>query len=147
MVRKYKFCINCRRTIPEIEIQRGLYVGADRGLLCATCAQRLDEAVEAVVPKPAAPAEASEEPRRPSAEQNENAADLLSGIRQQLEAIQRILMFEKSSAWNVLGGVAQCLALGMLLTGVFRWLEDPLSLLVVALVFQVMALTFLVKGK
>ena len=71
----------------------------------------------------------------------------LSGIQEQLERIHRVIMFEKSSAWNVVAAVVQCLAIMLLIAAAFRWLEKPIELIVVALTFQVMALTFFVKGK
>ena len=77
----------------------------------------------------------------------EPPAQLLDGIRQHLEAIHRTLVFEKSSPWNVLATVAQCLAVGMLILGAINWADNPMHLLLVALIFQVMALTFFVRGK
>ncbi len=156
MARKYKFCANCRRTLTDSELQRSLYVDTDRGLLCATCAQRLDEIEETPETKPveakaeqAQPTDLEPAPQavQPETDEGEPTSDDLRGIRQQLEVIRRSVMFEKSSTWNIVGAVAQCLALGMLLTAAFRWLDNPLNLLLIALLFQVMALTFFVKGK
>jgi len=128
-------------------------VETERGLLCATCAQRLDEEA-APEPKPAQPEAVQARPdpelTQTAPARTEDAARLgedLRGIRQKLDLIHRAVMFEKSSTWNVVGAVAQCLAAGMLLAAAFRWLEDPLNLLLVALMFQVMALTFFVKAK
>ena len=47
MPRKFKFCFHCRRTIAENEVKQGLFVRTPQGLLCATCAQQLDEETEA----------------------------------------------------------------------------------------------------
>ena len=154
MARKYKFCINCRRTITDAELSRGLYVESRRGMLCATCAQRLDED-PAESPPPAqspeaAPVEKVEAVQEPPAPKDDRATvhgDHLDGIRQQIEAIQRILLFEKSSTWNVLGGVMQCLAVGMVVVGALKWLDEPMNVLLVALVFQLMALTFFMKAR
>ena len=155
MARKFKFCINCRRTITETELHRGLYVESKRGMLCATCAQRLDEEpIES--PPPLAPssetapvekAEAVQERPAPKDDRTTVHGDHLEGIRQQIEAIQRILLFEKSSTWNVLGGVMQCLAVGMVVVGALKWLDEPMNVLLVALVFQLMALTFFMKAR
>ena len=198
MPRKFKFCLQCRRTIAENEIQRGLFVQTLHGMLCATCAQRLDEETEAAkqlaatqAPVPAPPAEPPKEepaPRPslipqvsvheeppagvptpiapdppdapvspptpadapsagPQSSGREPAAQLLDGIREHLEAIHRTLVFEKSSPWNVFATVAQCLAVGMLILGAINWADNPMHLLLVALIFQVMALTFFVRGK
>jgi hypothetical protein len=176
MERKYKFCFRCRRTITENEVERGLFVQAPNGMLCATCAQRLDEETDVKqtagpsTPLRARPSEA-EPPAKPRAKAVEEKpssispperpwtppapqsgvggppAQWLDGIREHLEAIHRALIFEKSSPWNVLATIAQCLAIGMLILGAFNWADNPTRLLLVALVFQVMALTFFVRGK
>jgi hypothetical protein len=195
MPRKFKFCLHCRRTIVEDEVQRGLFVQTPHGMLCATCAQQLDEETEAAKKlaaaqepaaaespdpavaetsaplPPAAPAAKLAKPaeppsipqsavRSPHSEApagtpladpqsggSEPPAQLLDGIRQHLEAIHRTLVFEKSSPWNVLATVAQCLAVGMLILGAVNWADNPTQLLLVALIFQVMSLTFFVRGK
>ena len=146
MARHFKFCTHCRRTITASELERGLFVEAEQGIICANCAQKLDEMeIEQLIggpvkpePTPGAPAPAPADERQISH---------LSTIQEQLERIQRTVMFEKSSPWNVLAAVTQCLAVGVLAAAAFRWLDDPVSLLLVALVFQVMALTFFIKGK
>ncbi len=97
-------------------------------------------------PTPAAdadPAEVDAVAERPGEDQISH----LSGIQEQLERIHRVIMFEKSSAWNVVAAVVQCLAIMLLIAAAFCWLEKPIELIVVALTFQVMALTFFVKGK
>lgn len=210
MPRKFKFCFHCRRTIAEKEVERGLFVQMPHGMLCATCAQQLDEETEAAKQLASAQAPISAAPPEPPAEEKpgpippaeppkeasapepspipqvsvreeppasapapdapgppaapaqppdstpfgapqpggpEPPAQLLDGIRQQVEAIHRTLVFEKSSPWNVLATVAQCLAVGMLILGAVNWAGNPTHLLLVALVFQVMALTFFVRGK
>ena len=166
MPRKFKFCLHCRRTIVEKEIQRGLFVQTPQGMLCATCAQKLDEETEAAKHLAAAQAPAPAKPPAPQIEEKaapdppasappvapqsgapQAPAQLLDGIRQQVEAIHRTLLFEKSSPWAVLATVAQCLAVGMLILAAVNWADNPMHLLLVALIFQVMALTFFVRGK
>ena len=204
MPRKFKFCFHCRRTITEKEVQLALFVQTPQGMLCATCAQQLDEETEAAkklaaaqepapveppaspveeklepVPPPEPPKEGpapelpsiphsalpgaqgggstlppelpriphSEAPADPQSVASESPAQLLDGIRQHIEAIHRTLVFERSSAWNIFATVAQCLAVGLLILGAFTWAYNPTQLLLVALIFQVMALTFFVRGK
>ena len=181
MPRKFKFCVHCRRTIAENEVERGLFVQTPQGMLCATCAQQLDEETEAAkqlaaaqAPVPAKPAGTPAEekpppvpaadppapvaldppapaagapPAGPQSGGPEPPAQLLDGIRDRLEAIHRTLVFEKSSPWNVVATIAQCLAVGMLILGAVNWADNPMYLLLVALIFQVMALTFFVQGK
>ncbi|MGD1001804.1 MAG: hypothetical protein ABSA67_14010 [Candidatus Brocadiia bacterium] len=188
MPRKFKFCLRCRRTIAENEVERGLFVQTPNGMLCATCAQQLDEETEAAkqlaaaqAPVPADPPVAAEpavvapieekpapvppaeppapvalDPPAPTAGTPaadpqsggpEPPAELLDDIREHVEAIHRTLVFEKSSPWNVLATIAQCLAFGMLILGAINWADNPMHLLLVALIFQVMALTFFVRAK
>ena len=147
MARRFKYCVDCRRTITDTETDRGLYVQTERGVLCATCAQRLDEAPPEE-PTAAATGEVSprvEEPLRAEA-RAPGKSKQLEEIGRQVEDIRRTLLFEKSSAWNLIAVLAQALAVAMLLVAIFRWLDDPVSLLLVALIFQVMALTFFVKA-
>ncbi len=186
MPRKFKFCFRCRRTITEPEVQRGLFVQTPNGMLCATCAQQLDEETEAAkqlaaaqAPIPAAPPEPPVEEKLPPSEPAkeeaapspiprlllreeqpvgapapvapdppaapaqpptppestpfgapqpggpEAPAEILDSMRQHLEAIHRTLVFEKSSLWNVLATVAQCLAVGMLILGAVNWADKP----------------------
>ena len=155
MARRYKFCVNCRRTITDAEVRRGLYVEGPQGMLCATCARRLDEVPE--TPEPAAPA--SETPSKPVAAPpardpppavSQKTEKHLEGIREMVESIHRTLLFEKTSSWNIVASVAQCLTVGMLLIAAVQWLDEggaAFPALLVAIVFQLMALTFFVKAK
>jgi len=181
MARKFKFCALCRRTITEQEIARGALVETKDGLLCATCAQRLDEEeptgggssgtgmavsspteeVETApqwAPEPGPTAQTpirertpdktpDSAPPEPEETHPESPAELLESIHRHLAAIHRTMVFEKSSPWTVLAAVAQCLAVGMLMLAAFNWTSQPENLLLVALIFQVMALTFFARGK
>lgn len=129
---------------------------SSRGLLCATCAQRLDETP--ALPDPsetsgqaaAAPDETARESTDAAKGKPDGMMEHLEGMRRQIEAIHRLLLFEKTSAWNVIAGVAQCLAVGMLVVAAMQWLEEGrsvLNILMVTIVFQVMALTFFLKAK
>lgn len=154
MARRYKYCSRCRKTITDAEIARGLFVETDRGLFCATCAQLLDEAAP---PEPAAETKPqaeqkptpgpAQEASRASGPSTEHSARILADIRRKLDVIHRSIMFEKTSYWNVIAAVAQVVAVGALVMAALRWLEGPQDLLLVALIFQLLALTFFVKGK
>lgn len=156
MARKFKFCIRCRRTITDRELERGLHVESTRGLLCATCAQMLDEAAHHATPQRGATDRPSQKTKPvapvagPSAESADKTVEHLETLKEQVETIQRILLFEKTSVWNVIAGVAQCLAVGMLAMAGMQWLEggeNSTNLLMITLVFQMMALTFFLKAK
>ena len=148
MARHFKFCGQCRRTITEREFKRGLFVESRNGLVCATCAQKLDEHEihDLIDNTDEAVANAKPEESAPPTQENEHITHL-SSIREQLEHIHRVILFEKSSIWNVIAAVAQCLAVMLLIAAALSWFEKPMELLIVALTFQVMALTFFVKAK
>jgi hypothetical protein len=73
----------------------------------------------------------------------------LDELLQEVRAISRELLYERSSIWNVFGGIAQVFALGVLALAAARWegAEKGAPLLILALLLQVMALTFFVNGK
>lgn len=179
MPKRFKFCIHCRKTITESEIGRGEFVKTRYGMLCLTCAERLEEepapapaptpAVPAVVeaapapapepepeppPPPPPPAPAPEPPveraaviEAPPAPESRRVLAELERLNQQVEQVQRSLLFEKSSSWTVLAAVAQSVAAGLLVIALLNWLDNPGNLLLAALAMQTMALTFFVKAR
>ena len=155
MAKKFKFCIHCRRLILESELSRNEFVTTRYGLICRSCADRLGETPEPEAPPPprkeeTAPAPEPAPPPAPAPPPPSPPAFSSSGIEKllaQLDQIQRILLFEKSSVWNVIGAVTQCLAAGMLLLAILNWHDQPMNLLLIALLFQMMTLTFFVKAK
>jgi len=73
--------------------------------------------------------------------------ELLENIRREVSLIRRSILFEKSSVWNVLGAVVQCFAIAAFVVACARWSQDPVPLLLVAVLLQVMTLTFYFHGK
>ena len=73
--------------------------------------------------------------------------EMLDNIRREASSIRRSILFEKSSIWNVLGAVVQCFAVGAFVVACARWSQDPAPLLLVAVLLQVMTLTFYFHGK
>ena len=100
-----------------------------------------------VAPQPPAAPPPAVDARPPTPPVTPDPSPLLSSIQQELEAIRRVLLFEKTSPWNVLAVVVQCVAACVFAIAVIQWQENPQNLLLAALVMQVMALTFFVKGK
>ena len=142
MSKSIRQCVRCRCTLDESDLARGEHVETKDGLYCGPCALALDK-------RPAAPSPGTEITASP-AETIAGLAEDIEAIREQVETIQRTLLYEKTTAWNVAGGVAQCLAIGMVLMGGLAWLDgggNVLNLLLLSIVFQIMALTFFVKGK
>lgn len=159
MAKKFKFCIHCRRLILDSEISRNEFVTTRYGLICLSCAERLGESTEAepapveekkVPAQGAAPRPEPEQVPAPRPVSPATPAISPEGIEKllaQLDQIQRILLFEKSSPWNVVAAVTQCLAVGLLLLAVLNWHGQPGNMLLASLIFQVMTLTFFLKAR
>lgn len=77
----------------------------------------------------------------------DDPVSLLQHILNEVKPIRRAIMYEKSSVWNVLGGIAQVFALGTVLIILVRWNEQADSLLLLACFLQLLTITFFLKGK
>jgi len=169
----YDYCARCRRSLSKKDLEEGLVLQTEEGLVCDRCIREQDvarsdeeeparrEAANALaesdsVEAPSAEEEAREWPAGSAAESDveeergEQAGEpleILEQIRRDVRAISRALTFEKASGWNVLGGVTQCFALGAVLIAFISWGGAGRDLLLLAVFLQVMALTFLVMGK
>jgi len=113
-----KICTVCKRRISPREFQEGL-VGERSGKpVCSEC----------------------NGPKKPP---RDDATDALDSILKEVRSINRTVTFEDASIWNILGAVVQCFVLAALLLAYLkggRWTADTMLLL--AIVFQLMALTF-----
>lgn len=102
-------------------------------------------------PSTEGPAEAQRSPAPPEEEPEEDAGPdpfgLLEDIRRQVGQIRQSVAFESTSAWNVFGAVAQTFALAALLFAGVTWASGPMDMLLVAILLQLMALTFFLNGK
>ena len=113
-----KICAICKRRISEREIEEGL-VGEKGGKpVCQECGGL----------------------RRP---QRDEQLTMLESIHKEVKNINRALTFEEASIWNILGAVVQCFVFAAL---VFAYLREgwgrPETMLMLAILFQLMALTF-----
>jgi len=86
-------------------------------------------------------------PRAATSEAEEDPIILMQRILDELKPISRAIMYEKTSIWNTLGGVAQIFALAVILFVLTEWTGEPLELLLLAVFLQLATLTFFVKGK
>jgi hypothetical protein len=173
--KRFKFCIRCRRTIAQKEFDRGLFVDTANGPVCATCARRLDEETAGIPlgatepqdlqpPKAKSRPKAEPEPTKPAPAQQRAMPEIpkdhplhsllrdeflsvLTGLREHLEHIHRSVLFEKSSHWNVLGTAAEALTIAFLVIAGINWTTSPDKFILAAIVFQIMALAFFVRGK
>ena len=143
----YRYCLRCRRTLSRKEIEEGLVTEVPDGLICSECA----ETAPAPAVRPEPPSIAAEKEKPPAAEEEEpegeDPVEILEDILRELRDIKQSTTFEKSSIWNVLAVVAQCFAVGVLFAAGMKWTTSGTVFLQLAIVLQVMALTFFFKGK
>ena len=165
----YKYCVRCRRSLSEKEVQEGLVLSTDEGLICDRCISVVqdelemersggevevaeeedeeDEGERGEYPEAGPDEEKGEEEEQEEGPEEEGPIILLDEIHRDVRRIYRLMQFEKSSLWTVFGAVAQCFALGMLFMAAAYWTTRGNDLLLLAVVVQLMALTFFVKGK
>ena len=153
----YRYCLRCRRTLSRREIEEGLVTEVPDGLICSECAETSpapggSQEPTPIAPEPEEPVRAAierEEPA-PTAEEEpegEDPIDILKDILRELRDIRQSTTFEKSSIWNVLAVVMQCFAVGVLFVAGMRWATSGQIFLNLAIVLQLMALTFFFKGR
>lgn len=174
-------CVICHRSLSAREIEEGLVVQSEKGLICVDCVPRMNGELESAASPPPQPKEArvvegqpsspgsrdvknpniprgNESDASPEASNREMAAKhratpndavmaaRLDTILQEVHTISQFLLFERSSIWNVLGGVVQVFVFGVLAAAAL-WRGHTQELLLIALLLQVMVLTFFVKGR
>ena len=83
----------------------------------------------------------------PPADDPHNPFATLEDIRRELSEVRQALQFEKSSIWNVGGGIAQCFAVAALIFAAANWGADPKPALLLAILLQLMALTFFFNAR
>ncbi len=144
----YRYCLRCRRTLSRKEIEEGLVTEVPEGLLCSECAESAPAPAGQPEPTPTA-AEREEPPTTEEEEEpeGEGPIEILEDILRELRDIRQSTTFEKSSIWNVLAVVAQCFAVGVLFVAGMKWASSGSVFLQLAIVLQVMALTFFFKGR
>ena len=113
-----KICTVCKRRISPREFQEGL-VGERNGKpVCQECTG---------VKKPA----------------RDDVALMLESILKEVKSINRALAFEEASIWNILGAVVQCFGIAALMFAFHKgWQENADTMLLLAILLQLMALTF-----
>ena len=118
-----KICAACKKRISPREFQEGL-VGERNGKpICQECAG----------------------PRKP---QRDEMVAMLERILKEVKSINQTLAFEDASIWNILGAVVQCFVIAALMFAYLkggRWDAD--TMLSLAILFQMMALTFFMLKK
>jgi len=118
-----KICAVCKRRIAEREFDEGLVVERAGKLLCQQCGGQ-------------------EKARR------DDQVLMLESILKEVKSINRALAFEEASIWNILGAVVQCFVFGALVFAYTRETEaGQQSMLLLAILFQLMALTFFTQKR
>ena len=162
-------CVRCRRVLSNGEADSPAALYTEHGVICERCVPGYKAALEAISegsfaedagtdqPEAEPPGAVSEgdpepedeepEPAGPETAEQADAIDLLERIRREVTQVRQALLYEKTSLWNVLGAVTQCFALAALVAALVRWGRDPQPLLTLAVLLQVMALTFFFQGK
>lgn len=120
-----RLCSSCKRSISNKDIESGKVVQNDNRFFCQNCSQNLG---------------------LKKAGQNENMF-VLESLLNVVKNINRALTYEKSSWLNIIGAVIQCIVFGILIFAGISSSGNVQSTLLLALIFQVMALTFFVFKK
>ncbi len=122
-----RLCGKCKKSIPHKEIEAGVTTERQGQLIC-------QEGSEAF-----------------SKKKDKGGADeiqfLFESILREVKNIGRVLTYESGSWLNIVGAVAQCFVFGALVFAYTNKSGDVHSALLLAIIFQLMALTFFVIKK
>ncbi|MCF6147615.1 MAG: hypothetical protein E3K37_03045 [Candidatus Kuenenia sp.] len=121
-----RVCANCKRSLSKIDIESGNAFYQEGGkVICGNCLAGLTK----------------------TEEEYEKNDFVLEAILSEVKNINRTLTYEPASWLTILAAVIQCFVFGSLIFAYLHRHGDVHSYLLLALVFQVMALTFFVIKK
>ena len=122
-----RLCGKCKKSIPSKDIEAGVTTERYGQLICQECSEAF------------------------SKKKDKGAADeiqfLFESILREVKNIARVLTYESGSWLNIVGAVAQCFVFGALVFAYTNKSGDAHSSLLLAIIFQLMALTFFVIKK
>ncbi len=122
-----RLCGKCKKSIPHKELEAGLTTERYGQLICQECSEAFSKKKE------------------------KGGADelqfLFESILREVKNIARVLTYESGSWLNIVGAVAQCFVFGALVFAYTNKSGDVHSALLLAIIFQLMALTFFVIKK
>ena len=122
-----RLCGRCKKSIPHKDLEAGLTTERYGQLICAECSEVF------------------------SKKKDKGGADelhfLFELILSEVKNIARVLTYESGSWLNIVGAVAQCFVFGTLVFAYTNKSGDVHSALLLAIIFQLMALTFFVIKK
>ncbi|MGR3218988.1 MAG: hypothetical protein ACUZ8H_04105 [Candidatus Anammoxibacter sp.] len=118
-------CSNCKKSIAEKEVRAGMVFQQGTKTICQECSGNLGL-------------------RKGG---HDESSFILQAILHDTRNISRVLMYEKSTWTHIAGSVAQCFVFGVLIFACVSKKDSVNSVLLLAVVFQVMALTLFVAKK
>ena len=122
-----RLCGRCKKSIPQKDLEAGLTTERYGQLICSECTDFLNKKKE------------------------KGGVDelqfLFESILNEVKNIARVLTYESGSWLNIVGAVAQCFVFGALVFAYTNRNGDVHSGLLLAIIFQLMALTFFVIKK
>ena len=122
-----RLCGRCKKSIPHKDLEAGLTTERYGQLICQECSDAFSKKKE------------------------KGGADelqfLFESILKEVKNIARVLTYESGSWLNIVGAVAQCFVFGALVFAYTNKSGDVHSALLLAIIFQLMALTFFVIKK
>ncbi|GJQ58020.1 MAG: hypothetical protein D8M57_01355 [Candidatus Scalindua sp. AMX11] len=121
-----RLCGRCKKSISQTDLESGLTTERYGQLICQECTSQLSR-------------------------KKEKGFDELSffyeSILNEVKSIRRVLTYETGSWLHIIAAVAQCFVFGSLIFAYINRRGDLHSTLLLAIVFQLMALTFFVIKK
>ncbi len=124
-----KICDKCKRSIAERDIAEGLATEKDGHWTCGQCSGL----------------------KRPKEGLPQDVVVLLDEIKGEVKSVLRAVTYKESSVWSIFGAVAQVFVFALIALAVLTWYRpdtpDCGRFILMALIAQVMALTFFVLGK
>ncbi len=122
-----RLCGRCKKSIPHKDLEAGLTTERYGQLICQECSEAFSKKKE------------------------KGGADelqfLFESVLNEVKNIARVLTYESGSWLNIVGAVAQCFVFGALVFAYTNKSGDVHSALLLAIIFQLMALTFFVIKK
>ena len=122
-----RLCGRCKKSISHKDLEDGLTTERYGQLICQECSEAF------------------------SKKKDKGGADelqfLFESILREVKNIARVLTYESGSWLNIVGAVAQCFVFGALVFAYTNKSGDVHSALLLAIIFQLMALTFFVIKK
>ncbi len=123
-----RLCSRCKKSIPEKDIESGLTIERFGQLICPECSNLLGK-------------------KKDKDRGFEELNFLSESILNEVKNISRVLTYESASWLNIVAAIAQCFVFGSLIFAYFNRKGDVHSALLLAVVFQLMALTFFMIKK